>query len=136
MVQSAGIVPQDERREPYTVTTPIELKMGETVMTLFPDEAFKISCTSADKQGRFTQFYSVELSPATWERDLAHARTFCFYEEIEYLINNGLIKGGSLENAVVIRDVPGGHLAVGVPAALKPRKDIDARLIEPLTPSN
>jgi UDP-3-O-[3-hydroxymyristoyl] N-acetylglucosamine deacetylase/3-hydroxyacyl-[acyl-carrier-protein] dehydratase len=104
MVQSAGIVPQDERREPYMVTAPIELEMGETIMTLFPDEAFKISCTSADKQGRFTQFYSLELSPTTWERDLAHARTFCFYEEIEYLINNGLIKGGSLENAVVIRD--------------------------------
>jgi UDP-3-O-[3-hydroxymyristoyl] N-acetylglucosamine deacetylase/3-hydroxyacyl-[acyl-carrier-protein] dehydratase len=104
MVQSAGIVAQDERREPYAVTAPIELTMGETMMTLFPDEAFKISCTSADKQGRFTQFYSLELSPATWERDLAHARTFCFYEEIEYLINNGLIKGGSLENAVVIRD--------------------------------
>jgi len=104
MVQSAGIVPQDERREPYTVTAPIELEMGETTMTLFPDEAFKISCTSADKRGRFTQFYSLELSPTTWERDLAHARTFCFYEEIEFLITNGLIKGGSLENAVVIRD--------------------------------
>jgi UDP-3-O-[3-hydroxymyristoyl] N-acetylglucosamine deacetylase/3-hydroxyacyl-[acyl-carrier-protein] dehydratase len=104
MVQSAGIVPQDERRDPYTVTAPIELQMGETTMTLFPDEVFKISCTSADKAGRFTQFYSLELSPTTWERDLAHARTFCFYEEIEYLINNGLIKGGSLENAVVIRD--------------------------------
>ena len=73
-------------------------------MTLLPDEAFKISCTSADKQGRFTQFCSLELSPTTWERDLAHARTFCFYEEIEFLIKNGLIKGGSLENAVVIRD--------------------------------
>jgi UDP-3-O-[3-hydroxymyristoyl] N-acetylglucosamine deacetylase/3-hydroxyacyl-[acyl-carrier-protein] dehydratase len=78
--------------------------MGETMMTLLPDEVFKISCTSADKQGRFTQFYSVELSPAIWERDLSHARTFCFYEEIEFLIKNGLIKGGSLENAVVIRD--------------------------------
>ncbi len=104
MVQSAGIVAQDERQEPYAVTEPIKLEMGETMMTLFPDEAFKISCTSADKAGRFTQFYSLELSPTTWERDLAHARTFCFYEEIEYLINNGLIKGGSLENAVVIRD--------------------------------
>jgi UDP-3-O-[3-hydroxymyristoyl] N-acetylglucosamine deacetylase/3-hydroxyacyl-[acyl-carrier-protein] dehydratase len=104
MIQEAGIVPQNERREAYTVTAPIELEMGETVMTLFPDEAFKISCTSSDKQGRFTQFCSVELSPKTWERDLAHARTFCFYEEIEYLITNGLIKGGSLENAVVIRD--------------------------------
>ncbi len=104
LVQEAGIVPQDERREPYAVTEPIRLEMGEAVMTIFPDEVFRISCTSADKQGRFTQFYTVELSPATWERDLAHARTFCFYEEIEYLINNGLIKGGSLENAVVIRD--------------------------------
>ena len=104
MVQEAGIVPQDERRESYALTAPIQLEMGETVMTLFPDEALKISCTSADKQGRFTQFYSLEVSPATWERDLAHARTFCFYEEIEFLIKNGWIKGGSLENAVVIRD--------------------------------
>ena len=96
MVQSAGIVPQDERRNPYTVSAPIELIMGETVMTLMPDDGFKITCTSADKQGRFTQFYSLELTPKTWEKELAHARTFCFYEEIEYLIKNGLIKGGSL----------------------------------------
>ncbi len=78
--------------------------MGETVMTLFPDDVFKLSCTSCDKQGRFTQFYSLELSPKSWEKELAHARTFCFFEEIEYLIKNGLIRGGSLENAVVIRD--------------------------------
>ena len=78
--------------------------MGETVMTLVPDDAFKISCTSSDKQGRFTQFYTIEVSPKTWEKELAHARTFCFFEEIEFLIKNGLIKGGSLENAVVIRD--------------------------------
>jgi UDP-3-O-[3-hydroxymyristoyl] N-acetylglucosamine deacetylase/3-hydroxyacyl-[acyl-carrier-protein] dehydratase len=97
-------VPQDERRDPYVVTAPIDLEMGDTVMTLFPDEAYKLTCTSSDKRGRFTQYFSTELSPQTWERDLAHARTFCFYEEIEYLINNGLIKGGSLENAVVIRD--------------------------------
>jgi UDP-3-O-[3-hydroxymyristoyl] N-acetylglucosamine deacetylase/3-hydroxyacyl-[acyl-carrier-protein] dehydratase len=104
MVQEAGIVPQEERRESYAITEPIELEMGETVMTLFPDEGFKLSCTSSDRNGRFTQFYSVELSPKTWEKELAHARTFCFYEEIEFLIKNGLIKGGSLENAVVIRD--------------------------------
>ena len=104
MIEEAGIVPQLERREPYTVTEPIELQAGETEMTIFPDDVFKITCTSADKEGRFTQFFSLELSPKTWERDLAHARTFCFYEEIEFLIKNGLIKGGSLENAVVVRD--------------------------------
>src|SRR5208283_4284839 len=89
MVQAAGLVPQEERRVAISVSTPIELKMGETVMTLFPDEGFKITCTSADKRGRFTQFYSVELTPKTWEKELAHARTFCFFEEIEYLIKNG-----------------------------------------------
>ena len=104
MIESAGIVPQPEKREPYMVTSPIELQMGETVMSIFPHDTFKITCTSADKQGRFTQFYSVELSPRNWERELAHARTFCFYEEIEFLIKNGLVKGGSLENAVVIRE--------------------------------
>ena len=104
MIQEAGIVGQDERREPYRVSAPIELEMGETTMALFPDEGFKITCTSADKQGRFTQHYSVDLTPQSWERELAHARTFCFFEEIAYLINSGLIKGGSLEKAVVIRD--------------------------------
>ncbi|HWY74626.1 MAG TPA: bifunctional UDP-3-O-[3-hydroxymyristoyl] N-acetylglucosamine deacetylase/3-hydroxyacyl-ACP dehydratase [Verrucomicrobiae bacterium] len=104
MIDSAGIVPQPERRDPYTVTEPIELQMGETEMVLFPDERFKMTCTSADKAGRFTQLFSLEVSPKSWERDLAHARTFCFFEEIEYLIKNGLIKGGSLENAVVVRD--------------------------------
>jgi UDP-3-O-[3-hydroxymyristoyl] N-acetylglucosamine deacetylase/3-hydroxyacyl-[acyl-carrier-protein] dehydratase len=104
MIQDAGIVPQSEPREPFKVTEPVELLLGETEMVLLPDEGFKITCTSADKHGRFTQFYSVELTPRTWEKELSSARTFCFYEEIEFLIKNGLIKGGSLENAVVIRD--------------------------------
>lgn len=104
MIEEAGVIPQAEKREIYTVTEPIELVMGETEMALFPHENFKITCTSSDKNDRFTQFFSVEISPKTWLRELSHARTFCFYEEIEYLIRNGLIKGGSLENAVVVRD--------------------------------
>ena len=104
MIHQSGVVAQTEVREPFKIVTPIELNSGETSMTLFPHDKFKITCTSADRKGRFTQFYSVELSPETWERDIAHARTFCFYEEIEFLIKNGLIKGGSLENAVVIRE--------------------------------
>ncbi len=104
MVHQSGIVAQTEVREPFKVTVPVEIQSGETTMTLFPHDKFKITCTSTDRKGRFTQFYSVEINPETWERDIAHARTFCFFEEIEFLIKNGLIKGGSLENAVVIRD--------------------------------
>jgi UDP-3-O-[3-hydroxymyristoyl] N-acetylglucosamine deacetylase/3-hydroxyacyl-[acyl-carrier-protein] dehydratase len=104
IIQEAGLQPQAEKREYFTPTEPIELQLGETTMTLFPDDQFKITCTSADKKGRFTQFYSTDVTPKTWEKELAHARTFCFYEEIEFLFKNGLIKGGSLENAIVIRD--------------------------------
>ncbi len=104
IIQAAGIAPQPEKREFFTPAEPMEIRLGETIMTLFPDDQFKITCTSADKKGRFTQFYSTEITPKSWETELAHARTFCFYEEIEYLFKNGLIKGGSLENAVVIRD--------------------------------
>jgi UDP-3-O-[3-hydroxymyristoyl] N-acetylglucosamine deacetylase/3-hydroxyacyl-[acyl-carrier-protein] dehydratase len=104
MVQSAGLSPQPEKREPYRPTAPLELQVGESFLSAFPHDRLKVTCTSADRRGRFTQFFSVEISPETWERELAHARTFCFYEEIEFLIQNGLIRGGSLENAVVIRD--------------------------------
>jgi UDP-3-O-[3-hydroxymyristoyl] N-acetylglucosamine deacetylase/3-hydroxyacyl-[acyl-carrier-protein] dehydratase len=104
MIRTAGIVQQPEVREDYSVNAPIEFEAGESVISIFPNEKFKITCTSADKQGRFTQFLSIEVNPESWEKDLAAARTFCFYEEIEFLIKSGLIKGGSLENAVVIRE--------------------------------
>ncbi|MGZ4961726.1 MAG: bifunctional UDP-3-O-[3-hydroxymyristoyl] N-acetylglucosamine deacetylase/3-hydroxyacyl-ACP dehydratase [Limisphaerales bacterium] len=104
MLETAGIQAQSEPRESYGVKEPIMLEMGESTISVFPHDGLKITCTSADKKSRFTQFYSLEITPESWERELSHARTFCFFEEIEFLIKNGLIKGGSLENAVVIRD--------------------------------
>lgn len=104
LIQQAGIAPLTEKREFLSLRAPVQVQLDDTSITAFPSKDFKISCTSADKQGRFTQFFALEISPETWERELASARTFCFFEEIEYLIKNGLIKGGSLENAVVIRD--------------------------------
>jgi UDP-3-O-[3-hydroxymyristoyl] N-acetylglucosamine deacetylase/3-hydroxyacyl-[acyl-carrier-protein] dehydratase len=104
LIQKAGIESQPDPVEPLVIRAPLELRLGESMMTVFPHDGFKITCTSADKSGRFTQFYSVEVTPETWEKEIAPARTFCFFEEIEYLFNNGLIRGGSLENAVIIRD--------------------------------
>jgi UDP-3-O-[3-hydroxymyristoyl] N-acetylglucosamine deacetylase/3-hydroxyacyl-[acyl-carrier-protein] dehydratase len=104
MVQTAGLVLQGERRNFFHLEKPVQLEVGETSMAAFPHEHLKISCTSSDRQGRFTQYFTIELTPENWEREVSAARTFCFFDEIEYLIKNGLIKGGSLENAVVIRD--------------------------------
>jgi UDP-3-O-[3-hydroxymyristoyl] N-acetylglucosamine deacetylase/3-hydroxyacyl-[acyl-carrier-protein] dehydratase len=104
MIDSVGPVPLTEAREPYRIKEPIEIEVGDSTMSVFPHDKLKITCTSADGNGRFTQFYSVAISLDNWRKELAHARTFCFFEEIEYLYKTGLIRGGSLENAVVIRD--------------------------------
>ena len=104
IIKAAGLKELPEKKEFITLKEPIELRAGDTLMTVFPDEQFKITCTSTDKKNRFTQFYSTEVTPKTWEKELSHARTFVFFEELEYLFKNGLIKGGSLESAIVIRD--------------------------------
>src|SRR5277367_4313461 len=70
MIEESGVVPQAERREPYTITDPLEFQAGETEMAVFPSDVLKITCTSSDRQGRFTQFFSLEISPKSWERDL------------------------------------------------------------------
>ncbi|HOX04153.1 MAG TPA: bifunctional UDP-3-O-[3-hydroxymyristoyl] N-acetylglucosamine deacetylase/3-hydroxyacyl-ACP dehydratase [Candidatus Paceibacterota bacterium] len=104
LIRSAGIQPQPQPREAFRVASPFEVQAGETAISVFPHDRLKLTCVSSDRGGRFTQVYSLEVTPDSWERELAHARTFCFYEEIEHLIKNGLIRGGSLENAVVIRE--------------------------------
>lgn len=104
MIEKAGIQPQAEVREAFKIEEAFEMQAGDTAVTVFPHDRLKITCTSAGQDSRMTEFFSVEINPQTWAKELAHARTFCFYEEIEYLYTNGLIRGGSLENAVVIRD--------------------------------
>ena len=104
MIEEAGSIAQDEQQGMHQLEAPIELQSGETQMMAFPHDRLKITCTSAGENGRFTQLFSVELNPDTWRNDISRARTFCYYEEIEHLYKNGMIKGGSLENAVVIRD--------------------------------
>jgi UDP-3-O-[3-hydroxymyristoyl] N-acetylglucosamine deacetylase/3-hydroxyacyl-[acyl-carrier-protein] dehydratase len=81
----------------------IESKTG-SLLVLLPDKNFRISCTQAGPNNRFSQFMSIEVTPATFEKEIAAARTFVFYEEVEALMAKNLIKGGSLENAIVIRD--------------------------------
>ena len=104
LIEEAGFELQTAPKSVFTLSEPIEFELGESIVSAFPNDRLKITCTNADRAGRFTQVKSSDITPTTWRDDIAHARTFCFYEEIEYLIHNGLIKGGSLENAVVIRD--------------------------------
>jgi len=104
LIKKAGIVEQAVPRAEFSVTESIfiETKTG-SLMTLVPDNAFRISCTQVGPDGRFTQFYSTEITPAIYEKEIAPARTFVYYEDVKPLMDKGLIKGGSLENAVVVR---------------------------------
>ena len=79
MVEQGGIALQAEVREPYRITEPLQIQTEDTLMSIFPHDRLKISCTSSDKAGRFSQFYTVEISPETWKREISQARTFCFF---------------------------------------------------------
>jgi UDP-3-O-[3-hydroxymyristoyl] N-acetylglucosamine deacetylase/3-hydroxyacyl-[acyl-carrier-protein] dehydratase len=104
LIKRAGVVPQDAPRRFFSVREPmhVEAKSGALLIVL-PDEKFRISCTQAGPNNRFTQYLSTEITSAIYEREIASARTFVYYEEVEPLMEKNLIKGGSLENAIVVR---------------------------------
>src|SRR5689334_3029344 len=103
-IRKAGVVPQEAPRHVFHVREPmsIETKNG-SMLIILPDEEFRISCTQAGPNGRFTQFLSTAITPAIYEREIAPARTFVYYEDVQPLMEKNLIKGGSLENAIVVR---------------------------------
>src|SRR5438309_8770234 len=104
VIKKAGTAAQEAPRRFFDVREPIhvESKSG-SLLVLLPDDKFRVSCTQAGPNNRFTQFFSAEISPALYEREVAPARTFVFYEEVAPLMEKNLIKGGSLENAIVVR---------------------------------
>src|SRR6266699_1866734 len=104
LIKRAGVTAQEEPRKFFDVREPVhvESKTG-ALLVLLPDEKFRISCTQAGPDNRFAQYLSMEVTPAVFEREIAPARTFVFYEDVEPLMEKNLIKGGSLENAIVVR---------------------------------
>jgi UDP-3-O-[3-hydroxymyristoyl] N-acetylglucosamine deacetylase/3-hydroxyacyl-[acyl-carrier-protein] dehydratase len=104
LIQQAGIVELEAARCPLEVSEPFYYESPSgSIMTLFPGPGLRISCTQVGPEGRYTQYLSVEITPELYAREIAPARTFVFYEEVKELMEKGLIKGGSLENALVIR---------------------------------
>src|SRR5438477_12025408 len=104
LIRKAGVIAQEEPPNFLHVrdTKHVESKTG-TLIILLPDEKFRISCTQAGPNNQFSQFFSMEVTPAVFEREIAPARTFVYYEDVKPLMDKNLIKGGSLENAIVVR---------------------------------
>jgi UDP-3-O-[3-hydroxymyristoyl] N-acetylglucosamine deacetylase/3-hydroxyacyl-[acyl-carrier-protein] dehydratase len=103
----AGFVEQDEERFYVEVDETIDYtndKTGTRIVAL-PLDGFRIT-TMVDYQNpalgsQHTGLFSVEDEFIT---EFAPARTFCFLHEVEALYDQGLIRGGNLDNAVVIID--------------------------------
>jgi UDP-3-O-[3-hydroxymyristoyl] N-acetylglucosamine deacetylase / 3-hydroxyacyl-[acyl-carrier-protein] dehydratase len=103
MIQKGEPVEQDAEREYFVLTEPVTVSRGNSSIIAMPFDGLKISCTSADDRGIHTQHLSLTIDPEVYESQVAAARTFTVYEDIEELIKLGKIKGGSLDCAVVIK---------------------------------
>jgi UDP-3-O-[3-hydroxymyristoyl] N-acetylglucosamine deacetylase / 3-hydroxyacyl-[acyl-carrier-protein] dehydratase len=104
LIREAGIIDQEAVRSPFEPAEPVHLETGNgSIMSVFPYHGLRISCTQVGPSGRFTQYLSLEINPEVYEKEIAPARTFVHYEDVKHLMEKGLIKGGSLENALVIR---------------------------------
>ncbi|PWU10545.1 MAG: 3-hydroxyacyl-[acyl-carrier-protein] dehydratase FabZ [Verrucomicrobia bacterium] len=104
LIGKAGIIDQDAACLRFEVAEPLHLESREgSLLTILPDNKYRISCTQVGPGGRFTQFLSLTITPEVYEKEIAPARTFVFYEDVKPLMDKGLIKGGSLENAIVAR---------------------------------
>lgn len=69
LIRRAGIAAQEAPRPVFEVAEPIHIEtQGGSLMTLLPYNGFKVSCTNVGPEGRFTQYFSTEVTPAVYER--------------------------------------------------------------------
>ena len=103
-IRRIGLKEQDAPKDYYIITRKIEIKDENTgsCITLLPDEDFSIT-TMIDFESKFisSQFATLD-NMENFEKEIAAARTFVFVREIEPLLMAGLVKGGDLDNAIVI----------------------------------
>ena len=105
-IQKTGVVEQQASKDYYIVRRKIEIKDEKTGSSLvvLPDDKFSmnvlISFDSAVLPNQFATMTDISEFPT----ELAASRTFVFVHEIKMLLANNLIKGGDLENAIVIYD--------------------------------
>ena len=103
-IRRVGIVVQNAPKDFYVIKKKIEFRDEETgsSIIILPDEQFSITAMiSFDSQFINSQFATLD-SMEDFADEIANARTFVFVREIEPLLKAGLIKGGDLDNAIVI----------------------------------
>lgn len=101
-IAEAGLQCLGSRPVPEPLSRPITLQQGQSFVTALPSDRLRLAAAIEFPQAAIgRQFFSLELTPEAFVRDIAPARTFGFREQVEQLRAAGLIQGGALENALV-----------------------------------
>jgi len=106
MIEQAGVSLQDADVQIGTLQEPIFFSEGDVHIVALPDTEYRLSYTLfyPNSKALGCQYHSIALTKDSFKSELAPCRTFALYEELSYLMDRGLIKGGSLDNAVVIKE--------------------------------
>jgi UDP-3-O-[3-hydroxymyristoyl] N-acetylglucosamine deacetylase len=103
IILKAGIAKQGKKRPYLRIKRPILLDDGHSKVAALPYNGRRITYSIFfNHYGVGEQRISLDLSEETFVREIAPARTFGFLKDIEYLRTNGLAKGGSLDNAIIL----------------------------------
>jgi len=106
MIEKSGIQEQNASIPIVQLKGPVYWSEGEIHLVALPSDTYRISYTLNYPNTRLlkSQYFSTAITPETFKKEIASCRTFSLYEEVSVLIDRGLIKGASLDNAVVIKD--------------------------------
>lgn len=106
MIEEGGITAQEGVKTLYKIRSPIQWSQGDIHLVALPSEEYRVCYTLHYPHSTAigSQFYSAVVDQEHFRNELAACRTFSVYEEIAPMIEKGLVKGGSLDNAVIIKE--------------------------------
>jgi UDP-3-O-[3-hydroxymyristoyl] N-acetylglucosamine deacetylase len=101
LIQAAGIKQFRRRKRFLRIRRPVSVEGGGKRITILPSDRFLLTCdVFFDHPLVGRQVLEIEVTPERYAEEIAPARTFGFEYELPQMRNMGLIRGGSLENAV------------------------------------
>lgn len=107
-IEEVGIEEQTEEKDYYIVKQKIEVvdeKTGASLIAL-PDDDFSVETMIEFDSPVLSNQFAMLRNIEKFKEEIAASRTFVFVREVEPLVKNNLIKGGDLDNAIVIYDSP------------------------------
>ena len=105
-IEKAGVVEQDAEREYLEIKEKIVYKDPKTGSELIalPDDGYRLNVMISFNSSVLNNQFAVLDNLADFKTQVASCRTFVFLRELEFLLQNNLVKGGDLDNAIVIMD--------------------------------